>query len=258
VQAWVSDRAQVLSPGTLRLLVALLRSVYTAAVHDRLVASSPVTRVSLPRSERQRIVPLTVAQVHALAEAMPARCRAMVIAQTGLGLRVADLLALRVEDIDFLRRTVQVEWQTSPDGKQRVVPKTPRSRRTLPLPGVVAEALAAHMAAYQPADDGSLFTTAAGTMYRHEHYGSRIFANAARMAGLPPGTTSHHLRHHYASVLLAAGESVVTVAERLGHENGTLVLKTYGHLMPDMDDRTRRAIDAAWTADGLETASDHG
>jgi integrase len=42
-------------------------------------------------------------------------------------------------------------------------------------------------------------------------------------------------------VLLAAGESVVAVAERLGHENATLVLKTYGHLMPDSEDRTRRA-----------------
>jgi integrase len=95
-------------------------------------------------------------------------------------------------------------------------------------------------------------------LYRHEHYGSRIFAKAVRMAGLPAGTTSHHLRHHFASVLLAAGESVVAVAERLGHENGTLVLKTYGHLMPDSEDRTRRAVDAAWTADGLETASAHG
>jgi site-specific recombinase XerD len=86
----MSDRAQVLSPGTLRLLVALLRSVYTAAVHDRLVASSPVARVSLPRSERQRIAPLTVAQAHALAEAMPARCRAMVIlAKARAGRRIA-------------------------------------------------------------------------------------------------------------------------------------------------------------------------
>jgi integrase len=65
------------------------------------------------------------------------------------------------------------------------------------------------------------------------------------------------LRHHYASVLLEAGESVVAVAERLGHENATLVLKTYGHLMPDSEDRTRRAIDDAWS-DGLRTASDHG
>jgi hypothetical protein len=55
--------------------------------------------------------------------------------------------------------------------------------------------------------------------------------------------------------LLAAGESVVAVVERLGHENATLVLKTYGHLMPDSEDRTRRAIDTAWsTSDGSQTA----
>src|SRR5215218_1615539 len=63
------------------------------------------------------------------------------------------------------------------------------------------------------------------------------------------------MRHHYASVLLEAGESVVAVAERLGHENAMLVLKTYGHLMPDSEDRTRRAIDDAWsTNDGPQTA----
>ena len=69
-----------------------------------------------------------------------------------------------------------------------------------------------------------------------------------KRAGLPDGTTSHDLPHHYASVLLAAGQSVVAVAERLGHENATLVLKTYGHLMPDSEDRTRRAMDEAWCA----------
>jgi integrase len=258
VQAWVSDRAQVLSPSTLRLLVALLRSIFAAAVQDRLVASSPATRLSLPRSERERIVPLSVAQVQALAQAMPARSKTMVITQAGLGLRIAELLALRVQDIDFLRRTVRIEWQLTPDGKRRVPPKTPRSRRTLPLPNVVAEALAAHIAEFPLAEDGSLFTTAAGMLYRQEHYGARVFAPAVRKAGLPAGTTSHALRHHYASLLLAAGESVVAVAERLGHENATLVLTTYGHLMLDSEDRTRRAIDAAWTVDGLETASDQG
>jgi integrase len=67
-------------------------------------------------------------------------------------------------------------------------------------------------------------------------------------AGLPEATTSHDLRHHHASVLLAAGESGVAVAERLGHENATLVLTTYGHLLPDSEERTRRAVDAAWRA----------
>ena len=46
---------------------------------------------------------------------------------------------------------------------------------------------------------------------------------------------------------------MVAVAERLGHEDATLVLKTYGHLMPDIEDRTRRAIDAAWVSDGPGT-----
>jgi hypothetical protein len=39
---------------------------------------------------------------------------------------------------------------------------------------------------------------------------------------------------------------VIAVAERLGHHNASLVLSTYGHLMPDSEDRTRRAIDTAW------------
>ena len=40
---------------------------------------------------------------------------------------------------------------------------------------------------------------------------------------------------------------MVAVAVRLGHESATLVLKTYGDLLPDSEDRLRRAIDAAWT-----------
>ena len=69
----------------------------------------------------------------------------MIIIQAGLRLRVAELLALRLEDVDFLRRTVRVEWQLTQDGKHRVSPKTPRSRRTVPFPTVVAETLAARI-----------------------------------------------------------------------------------------------------------------
>ena len=49
------------------------------------------------------------------------------------------------------------------------------------------------------------------------------------------------------STSLAAGESVVAVAEWLGHDNATLVLSTYGHLMAGSEDRMRKAIDGAYT-----------
>lgn len=267
VQAWVTDRAQVLSPSTLRLLVGMVRSVFTAAALDRLVTASPFVRVALPRAEQERVVPLTVDQVRALADAMVPKYRAMVLTQAGLGLRIGELLALRVEDVDFLRRTVRVQDQIDANTRERKPPKTPRSRRTVPLPDMVAVALAEHLAAFPATVEGLIFHTSTGRPLWREDYGSRVLrkalvrantairkangklpTGAAPAVELPAGTTSHDLRHHYASVLLAAGESVVAVAELLGHENATLVLEVYGHLLPGSEDRTRKAVDGAWNA----------
>lgn len=268
VQAWASDRGQVLAPATLRKAVSVLRAVYAAAVLDRLVGSSPVVNLTLPRAERERIVPLTVVQVLALAaaigrwdhdgrpKAFRTRYRAMVLTQAGLGLRVGELLGLRVQDVDWLRRSVRIEHQADPDTGALVPPKTPRSRRTLPLPQLVADELAAHLAAYPAAADGLLFHTAGGRTLGHDFYASRVFARAVIRADLPAGTSTHDLRHAYASWLLAAGESVVAVSERLGHESATLVLTTYGHLVPGSEERTRKAVDDVFSTAVVGAAAD--
>ncbi|MGW5666844.1 tyrosine-type recombinase/integrase [Micromonospora sp. NPDC003776] len=159
--------------------------IYAAALLDRLVGRSPVVRVSLPSSHRERIVPLTVDQVRALADVIPARNRAMVVTQAGLGLRLGELLALRVQDVDFASRLVRIEWQFAPQSKVRTEPKTPRSRRTVPLPQVVADTLRAHMAHFPSADDGTIFTTRFAGPYRHNYYGTLIFGAAVREAGRP-------------------------------------------------------------------------
>ncbi len=59
-------------------------------------------------------------------------------------------------------------------------------------------------------------------------------------AVLRKGTASYDLRHHCASDLRHAGESVAVVGDRLGHGNASLVLSTHGRLMPDSEERTRR------------------
>ena len=41
----------------------------------------------------------------------------------------------------------------------------------------------------------------------------------------------------------------MAVAQRLGHDNATMVIKVYGHLLPDSESRTRRAVDDASDAD---------
>ena len=97
----------------------------------------------------------------------------MVIAQAGLGLRLGELLALRLEDVDFLRRTVRVEWQTTIDGKHRDATQdtevTPSPCR---CPAVVADALAAHIAECPPSRGRLAVHDAARTAaWRHEYYG---------------------------------------------------------------------------------------
>jgi integrase len=247
VQAWVTDRSRVLAPSTIRLLVGHLSAVYSSVVLDRLVSVSPVQRIKLPDARQERIIPLTVDEVERLADAVDQRNRSMIITQAGLGLRLGEVLGLRVQDVNFLGRSVKIEFQRDRLTQELVPPKTPRSRRTVPLPEVVANALAAHLASYGVASDGGIFTMPNGSPYKHNHFQRGIMNPGVAAAGLPAGTTSHDLRHHFASLLLASGESVVAVAEYLGHENATLVLKTYGHLIPGREDRMRQAIDGAWT-----------
>ena len=253
IQGWVSDRANALSPSTTRKLVSVLRSIYNAAVLDRLVGSSPVVKLALPAGSKERIIPLTVEQVRQLAAAMPVRFRALVYVQAGLGLRVGELLALRQESVNFLGRSVRIEQQVAPKTLELIDPKTPQSRRTIPLPTMVADILGAQIGAYPPGPSGLLWHTRTGRPIDHDYYGGRVFPKAVKAAKLPPGTSSHDLRHHYASVLLAAGESVIAVAERLGHGTANLVLSTYGHLVPGSEDRTRKAIDAAWSAENADS-----
>lgn len=253
-QAWATGRSKVLASSTLANVVYTLSSIFKAAQRDRLIGSTPFVSITLPEATHIRLVPLTVAQVRQLADAVPARCRAMVIVQAGLGLRIGELMALRKQDVNFLKRTVRIEWQIPPNGTEREEPKTPLSKRTLPAPQFVLDELAVHIATWPPLDDGSLFYNTRKNLWNTSRY-AVVFRDAVARTDLPEGTTSHDLRHHYASVLLHAGESVIAVAERLGHRNANLVIKTYGHLMPDSEERTRAALDGAWRdADQVRTS----
>lgn len=58
----------------------------------------------------------------------------------------------------------------------------------------------------------------------------------------------HALRHFYASVLLDAGENIKALSEYLGHHDPGFTLRTYTHLMPSSQERTRKAIASVFMA----------
>ena len=273
IQAWARDRSAVLGPEVLRRHVSVLRSMFATAVLDGLIARNPVqpaSRLSLPKSDKPKIVPLTIAQVQAWGAAAEPHVRSMILAQAGLGLRISELLALRVAEVDFLRREVSIGEQLDRFRGMRAPLKTARSRRKVPLPSVTAEVLAGHIRLFLPGPGGLIFSPAQHGKVRSDgrswgappnrangtwpqNTANKAYHAAAVAAGLPEGTSSHDLRHHYVSVLLDAGESVHAVAERIG-DSAEMVLRVYGHLMPDREDTTRKAVDAAWKAAGNRAA----
>lgn len=123
--------------------------------------------------------------------------------------------------------------------------KTEASYRTLPLPNVVAAALAAHLTRWPAnADLGVIFTNEGGRPVQ-QHPFACVWETARGRAGLPEWATPHDLRHLYASLLIRSGASVKVLQARLGHASARTTLDVYGHLFPDEEDRTRAAIDEA-------------
>ncbi|MEU0133307.1 tyrosine-type recombinase/integrase [Streptomyces sp. NPDC006296] len=53
----------------------------------------------------------------------------------------------------------------------------------------------------------------------------------------------HVLRHTYASIMLEAGESVVTLARWLGHSSPAITLGYYAHFMPEAGSKGRGTLD---------------
>ncbi|MGR7025463.1 tyrosine-type recombinase/integrase [Geodermatophilus sp. URMC 62] len=158
------------------------------------------------------------------------------------GLRLGEAAAVRVGDVDFLRRTLTGarQVQRAPGGAIELrAPKYGSERQVYLAPSLV-DLLARHVAAHCP--QGSwLFTGDAGQPPHQNTVGHRWRTTLA--AADLSGVKLHDLRHFYASGLIASGCDVVTVQRALGHASATTTLNTYSHLWPTAEDRTRRAAE---------------
>lgn len=279
LRAWVSQLEKTLAPWTAYGVHAIARTVLNSAVADRHLAASPFARIPLPAvTRREPVVPYTVAEVRRLVEAARGPYRTLFALGAATGLRGGELLGLELASVDFLRRTVRVERQlvwhrTAPGAALRPAwgpPKTPKSYRVLDVPTWALDELAAHLAA-RPAVELTLpvvdtprekvrtgrlvFTTRTGQPIRRTGLAS-TWHHTVRRAKLPAAKGGPHaLRHHVASLLIDAGESVKVVQAQLGHATAAETWDTYAHLFPDAEGRVRSVLERAWQ-DEPEAESD--
>jgi len=221
IQGWVKGCSEVLAPGSVELVYRWVATVFKAAVGDRLIAVSPCIRINLPKGDRGEVQPLEITAVEALAASVPLRYRALIVFAVGTGLRQGECFGLTVDRVDFLRRQVRVDRQlvaTTGGRPQFGPPKTQAGFRTVPMPSVVTDALAAHISQFGTGPEALVFTNGNQHPLRRNAF-AETWHRAAPVAGLPAGTTFHALRHFYASLLIGHGCSVKAVQRRLGHHS---------------------------------------
>jgi site-specific recombinase XerD len=165
-----------------------------------------VTKIAYGRRPKKLPTVLAADEVTRLFAAASAdRDRVLLRTAYALGLRVSELVALRVEDIDAARGLVVV--RQGKGAKDRFVPLSAR--------------LLAELRAYWqhrrprpwlfPGGRRGRHLTAAGVQ--------RAVQRAARRAGLTKQVSPHTLRHSYATHLLEAGCDLLLIQRLLGHKD---------------------------------------
>jgi len=121
------------------------------------------------------------------------------------GLRVGEVVRLRLEDVDFGRNLIHVKG-----GKGR------KDRYTI-LGGAAQTAIKLYFNEYSPRE--WLFPGENPARYLSERTAQEVFEKAVRIAGIQKKVTYHTLRHSFATHLLEAGVDLRYIQELLGHSS---------------------------------------
>jgi integrase/recombinase XerC len=201
--------------------LAAIRAFFRFLVREGVRAADPTTGMPAPRTPKRLPRPLGVDDCQLLMtpaaegeEASPlAALRDDALAELlyGAGLRVGELVALDVRDVDLAQGEVRVLGK---GGKERVVPLPVAARRALGAwlerrrrPGVLGEPLFVALRARRGEAPRRLDARDV----------RRRLARRALAAGLSDRVHPHRLRHSYATHLLDMGADLRAIQELLGH-----------------------------------------
>ena len=238
VKAWTAKLAAGdMEASYVYALHSRLSQIMSDAVHDGVLGRNPCSRRTSPPMGKAKVYVATTEQVWAIHDAVPDHLKVAVLLGAFAGLRVAEVAALRVSDVDFIRGVVhpKQQWPDKPL-------KTTGSDQAIPIPQDLALLLSASVQKY-PSE--MMVTNGPGT----DQCGPWIIERAIRdvrekIEGLPEGFSFHDTRHYLASLLIASGADIKTVQARMRHATARTTLDTYGHLWPDADESTRAAVGA--------------
>jgi len=267
VRAWLVDLRATRSASTLSRKLAAVRGFFRFLIREGCAETDPTAGLSAPRQPRRLPRPLSVDDCDVLVERDPPpsaslsasrsapprenpldrlrglRDRTLVEVLYGTGIRVGELVALDVRDVDLRRGELRVLGKGR---KERVVPLPALAREAVDTwiavrkrPGVLAEPL---FTSIRPRRDDKARRLGDRDV-------RRILKKRALAAGISDRVHPHRLRHSYATHLLDMGADLREIQELLGHSSLATTQKytavSIEHLRQVYDDAHPRAAAAS-------------
>jgi len=215
---------------TVQQRLAALGTFYRYWLREGSVKHDPLRLLARPQRERRLPDVLSTAQVERLiaaagaGDANPLTLRDVALVELlyGAGLRIAELVAIQMRDLDLARDEVKV---TGKGDKERVVLFGGPCRTALER--YLRDGRPMIATASRGATGAALFLNRNGAALGERGARARLDA-IARKAGLPAAFHPHTLRHSFATHLLDGGADLRVVQELLGHESlGTTQVYTH-------------------------------
>lgn len=239
VRRWYSALVTFRSPSVAAKAYTRLRQIMGQAVDDERIFRNPcrIDGGGVEDHPEQRWA--SIPELYKLADAVPVRYRAMVLAAGLGGIREGELFAMRRSDLDLVRGRVKVRRKRLRLASGRVIegdPKSRAGRRDVYLPAPVVEELRAHIEAFvEPGPDAFIFTSPRGKPLERSNFRYRVWEPAAEAVGLG-GLRFHDMRHTAGTLAAQTGATTKELMARLGHSSSRAAM-IYQHASDERDRR---------------------
>lgn len=241
VRTWLGEMVEKgASPSVIRNAYrTVLKPILDTAVEQDLIRTNPLStgeRIRLPRPAKDEALFLTAEQVELLADAMNPSYQTLILFAAYTGLRAGEVAALRVKNLDLMRRVVNVKESVTLQAPFVYGPTKTYAERTVSLPRFLVEPLT-FLTANQP-PDAFVFRSPNRPNLVYGTFYSAHFRPAVRRA-LPEylhGLRFHDLRHTAAALMVnLSGADAYLVMKRMGHSSITVTYDRYAKLFPERD-----------------------
>ena len=227
IQAFVHDIAKVVNPRTQSRIISGIRGFFNYLVFEEYIKSNPSELIESPKIGRKLPDTLSLEEIDLLISSIDLskpqgeRNRAIIETLYGCGLRVSEMINLKISDLFFDEGFIKV---TGKGDKQRFVPI---GSTTIKYLDIYRNHIRNHQD-IKPQSIDTLFLNRRGNILTRAMI-FQIVKDLTERAGIKKKISPHTFRHSFATHLLENGADLRAIQQMLGHESITTT-EIYTHI----------------------------